>query len=89
MDILIYIKPRIFSAFSPIIIDEPETVETVVGKDATLSCQVFGSPKPEVKWANKLLASGIEGVHYVVDPVIYVYFFNILYSMQNNSRIFL
>jgi len=42
-----------------------------VGKDATLECKVFGSPKPEVKWANKLLASGIEGVHYSVDQVAF------------------
>lgn len=57
-------------SFAPVVLDEPKgVVETVAGKDAVMECKVFGSPKPEVKWANKLLASGIEGVHYDIEPV--------------------
>lgn len=58
------------AGFAPVVIEQPGTVETVVGKNATLVCKVFGSPKPHVVW-NGLALQGTVGVHYDVIPVSY------------------
>lgn len=38
------------TALAPEITAPPQSVFTVDGQTVTLTCRVFGAPKPEVKW---------------------------------------
>lgn len=43
-------KSNLFSAFRPVLLDGPGDVTTVIGRDPTLACKFFGSPRPKVTW---------------------------------------
>jgi hypothetical protein len=54
------------SALAPEIIDPPRNEATVDGRTVTLTCRVFGAPKPRVKWIH----GGVEltgGRYFVLD----------------------
>ncbi|XP_014258139.1 neuroglian isoform X2 [Cimex lectularius] len=40
-------------ALAPEILESPADMEVVNGKPVTLTCRVFGAPKPEVKWVRQ------------------------------------
>lgn len=50
----------IFPALAPEITEPPSNEATVDGRIVTMTCRVFGAPKPEVKWLhnNKELTGG-------------------------------
>ncbi|KAF4518843.1 hypothetical protein B566_EDAN006694 [Ephemera danica] len=64
-------------ALAPEITDPPRDTSTVDGKTVTLTCRVFGAPKPQVKWNTDGGIKSINNSRITLDPEGNLWFSNV------------